>query len=184
VHFSFADGRVIADWPHVIELPVTARDRMLGLLQEMLDEWRQRPVLHQEVTAALFVRVLATYCRHAGHVATHEPVGRRTDRHVQRALAYMQQHIAGKSDVAEIAKNAGLSTAYFCRVFRQYTGHSPHEYLIRMRLEKAKELLYDPQMNCSLAALRSGFSSVHLFSRAFRRYEGQTPTQWIANHLR
>jgi AraC family transcriptional regulator len=96
----------------------------------------------------------------------------------------MHQHLAEPIGVPGIAKSAGLSVCHFCHVFRQYTGRSPHEYLVRMRLEKAKELLYDPRMNCSLAALQSGFSSVHLFSRAFHRYEGQTPTQWIAKNLR
>jgi AraC family transcriptional regulator len=134
--------------------------------------------------AALFVQVLAVYGRHSDRPSAHEAVSQRTERNVRSALAYMHQHLAEPIGVPGIARSAGLSVFHFCHVFRQYTGRSPHEYLVRMRLEKAKELLYDPRLNCSLAALQSGFSSVHLFSRAFRRYEGQTPTQWIAKNLR
>lgn len=77
-----------------------------------------------------------------------------------------------------MAKAVNTSTFYFCKLFKKETGLNFTEYLSRVRIEKAKNLLLNPNLRISEVAFDVGFQSLTHFNRIFRRIAGESPTQY------
>jgi AraC family transcriptional regulator len=77
--------------------------------------------------------------------------------------------------LAELAQVAGMSSFHFAREFKRTTGTTPHQYLIKFRIERAKALLAKRDLPLIEVSLRSGFSHQSHFTRLFRRVTGTTP---------
>ena len=78
---------------------------------------------------------------------------------------------------------AGLSTAHFSQMFRKSTGESPHQFVLRHRVERAKELLRAPDARVLDVALACGFKRQQHFARIFRRVCGASPTEYRRERL-
>jgi AraC family transcriptional regulator len=77
-----------------------------------------------------------------------------------------------------LARSCGLSVSHFARCFKQSLGVSAHRYLIRLRVEAAKERLATADSALSEIALECGFSDQAAFSRTFGSMVGSTPGRW------
>ena len=71
-----------------------------------------------------------------------------------------------------------MSVRYFCKVFKQSIGMTFTDYLNRLRIEKAKNLLANPHKHISEIAFEVGFESLSQFNRSFKRITGETPTRF------
>lgn len=101
---------------------------------------------------------------------------------VQRMQDYILEHIDEEITLADLAKEALFSPWYAHRLFKDFTGLSPAEYIRKIRLtDAAKQIKND---NCRIidAAMRMGFDSVDGFTRAFVREFGMTPSTYKNNH--
>jgi AraC family transcriptional regulator len=98
----------------------------------------------------------------------------------RRVLAYMEEHLAATVSLADLATLAGTSVRHFGRAFRATTGHSPHQYLLLQRVERAKSLLADRDLPLADIAQAVGFADQSQFTRTFRRYAGITPAAYRA----
>src|SRR2546426_4648811 len=93
----------------------------------------------------------------------------------RRVLEYMDAHFDEPLTLESLARVAGLSVHHFARAFRQSTGEPPHQFLLRRRIERATEMLKQPELSLSEIALAVGFSDHSHFARHFRRLVGMTP---------
>lgn len=98
---------------------------------------------------------------------------------VARALKTMQSDYAGKLDVEHLASTARMSTSAFHRAFKEITSDSPMQYLKKVRLTKARDFIVQEKMKAYIAADKVGYESSSQFSREFKRYFGQSPTQMM-----
>ena len=96
----------------------------------------------------------------------------------RRATELLAGHLDGSVRLATLAGECGLSASHFARSFRQSFGTSPHNYLIRQRVERAKQLLSDSRCPLSDVALHTGFADQAAFSRTFKAVVGSSPGQW------
>lgn len=107
------------------------------------------------------------------------------DSKLSAAVQQLKRKLVDTSDSAvsftEIAGQCGMSRSYASRLFTREMGISPHEFLTRKRIEKAKDRLMKSQVNITGAALDSGFCDPSHFSRVFKRYVGVSPKKWIAS---
>ena len=71
-----------------------------------------------------------------------------------------------------------MSRYHFCRLFSKSTGISPHQYLIKSRIERAKELLLQKHQSVADVALQVGFTSQSNFTRHFKKLVGATPRKF------
>jgi AraC family transcriptional regulator len=78
----------------------------------------------------------------------------------------------------EMAQSVGLSTAHFARMFRKSTGETPHQFVLRQRLERAKAMLLDPDARVLDVALACGFKTQQHFAQVFREVWGASPTEY------
>jgi AraC-like DNA-binding protein/ligand-binding sensor protein len=96
------------------------------------------------------------------------------------AVTRAKQFIARNQDnaicLATVAKAVNTSTFYFCKLFKRATGLTFTDYLARVRVEKAKTLLLDPNRRVSEIAYDIGFQSLTHFNRVFKAITGQSPS--------
>lgn len=141
--------------PDHVLLANAAITHLLGLL------WSVDAALHRsgDVSTAL-----------AGHTRL-EPV-----------LAYIADHFSTPLTLAELAVVAGVSPTHLCHLFRNAVGLSPFQYLQRYRMRRARVLLGTTDLVVADVGRRVGFADPAYFSRAFRRLEGMTPSQYRELH--
>jgi AraC family transcriptional regulator len=97
---------------------------------------------------------------------------------LKRVLAYIDERADENLRLAELAKAAGMSMFHFAKLFKQSTGHSPHRYALRRRMEKAKQLLREEDASVLEISVRTGFVDQRHFTKVFRRFTGLTPTAY------
>lgn len=96
-------------------------------------------------------------------------------RQLQCAIDYIKSHLHENLQLAKIAEVTGFSTAYFCTLFRQSMGVTPHQYVLQQRIECAKLLLQQSQLELADIAIQCGFANQSHFTRHFRQIVGATP---------
>lgn len=99
---------------------------------------------------------------------------------LQRALKYMQDHLDERLTLEDLAGTVRLSPDHFLRSFTAVMGHTPHQWLTSLRIEKAKDMMLDSGAPMTEIALSLGFSSSAHFSSRFKQLTGIAPSQWRA----
>jgi AraC family transcriptional regulator len=94
---------------------------------------------------------------------------------LRRVMDYMADNYELDLSLSDLAGEAGVSPFHFAREFKRSTGHAPHQYLIKLRVERAKNLLAESRLPIVEVGLRTGFGSQSHFTRLFRRLTGTTP---------
>lgn len=97
---------------------------------------------------------------------------------VRKVTAYMREHLDEPIGLDVLADLAGLSRFHFCTAFRQATGATPHAWLVNRRIERARQMLSDPEMPVTEVALAVGYETPSSFAAAFRKITGTTPSAW------
>ena len=126
------------------------------------------------------LRLLASFAQHLSIVANElmikqtavEPIA------VTKARAFIAEHLGEELSLEQVARAAGMSPFYFCKVFKAGTGVTFTDYVARARVEHTKQLLLNPNTRVSEAAYEAGFQSLSQFNRVFRRIEGQAPSTY------
>jgi AraC-like DNA-binding protein len=102
---------------------------------------------------------------------------------ITRAKEFILEHQADDLSLARVAKAVNTSTFYFCKMFKKVTGINFTDYLSRVRIEKSKNLLLNPNLRICEIAFEVGFQSLTHFNRVFKKILGQSPTQYRAQLL-
>lgn len=97
---------------------------------------------------------------------------------ITRAKQFIEEHQTEELRLADVAKAVNTSTFYFCKMFRKVTGLNFTDYVSRVRIEKSKNLLLNPNLRISEIAYEVGFQSLTHFNRVFKRLLGQSPTEY------
>ncbi|MGH9882552.1 MAG: helix-turn-helix domain-containing protein [Pyrinomonadaceae bacterium] len=105
-------------------------------------------------------------------------VGGLTGHKLRLVLEFIDANYARELNLTELAEVAGMSTFHFAREFKRATSTTPHQYLIKLRIERAKELLSRSEMPLVDVGFQAGFSHQSHFTRLFRRLTGTTPQSY------
>ena len=97
---------------------------------------------------------------------------------LNRVLEYVNANLSDRLVLGELAKVAGINVYHFARAFKQSTGESPHQYVLRRRIEQARELLGHSQVSIIETSARTGFVDQSHFSKVFRRIVGVSPSEY------
>jgi len=136
-------------------------------------------VLEEDHYAAC-IRLLEIFAKHLGECANHL-IQQRTQTEplsVKRARTYIAEHAEDDLSLARIAKAVNVSANYFSTLFKQATGLNFADYVARVRIEKTKNLLLNPNLRISEIAFEVGFQSLSQFNRSFRRIAGVSPKEY------
>lgn len=94
-----------------------------------------------------------------------------------RILDLINSDLSANLSLSFLAETAGLSEYHFLRLFKQSTGATPHQYVLRQRIERAKQLLLETELSVTEIAFLLGFATPAHFAQQFRRQTGVPPTE-------
>lgn len=97
---------------------------------------------------------------------------------VAAAITYLREHLHEQIQIPDLVKHLGFSRARMFEMFKLETGLTPNDYLQRLRVERAKELLKTTRKSVTEIALNTGFTSGQYFCTVFRRYAGISPVSY------
>ena len=97
---------------------------------------------------------------------------------LRRVVELVHEKIEDEVTLDELAESAGLSPAHFSQMFRKSTGESPHQFVLRRRIERAKEMLRAAEARVLDVAVACGFKTQQHFARVFRKLCGASPTEY------
>lgn len=97
---------------------------------------------------------------------------------ITKAKQYIREHHTEELSLGQVAAAVHMSIFYFCKQFRKVTGVTFTEFVSRTRIEKAKNLLLNPNLRISEIAYEVGFQSLTHFNRVFRKVVGESPTTY------
>ena len=97
---------------------------------------------------------------------------------ITRAKRFIEDHHREDLSLSQVAASVHTSLFYFCKLFKRHTGVSFTEYVSRVRTEKAKRLLLNPNLRVSEIAYEVGFQSLTHFNRVFKRILHESPTEY------
>lgn len=152
-------------------------DDIPRLFERIIEEEAERQPSFEHISACLVQELIFTVSR---KVSIHEQVAQMNPREqvLYASFNLLHRNYARKLTVQELAAHAGLSVSRYTSVFKQYTGLSPQQYLIRYRLQKAKDLIRHTQLSIRQIASLTGFDDQLYFSRLFRKYEHLSPLEY------
>jgi YesN/AraC family two-component response regulator len=101
---------------------------------------------------------------------------------ITKARRYIEEHHSEELSLSQVAQAVHTSVFYFCKLFRKVTGVTFTEFVSRTRVEKAKNLLLNPNLRVSEIAFEVGFQSLTHFNRVFKKIVGESPTEY-RSHL-
>jgi len=107
-----------------------------------------------------------------------------TPARLRRVTQLVHAKIEDELSLDEMAESAGLSAAHFSQVFRKSTGETPHQFVLRHRIDRAKEMLRSTEGRVLDVAVACGFKTQQHFARVFRRMCGASPTEYRQEFLR
>ena len=97
---------------------------------------------------------------------------------LRRVMELVDARIEDDLSLDKLAEAAGLSPAHFSQMFRKSTGESPHQFVLRHKVERAKEMLRAAEQSVLDVAVACGFKTQQHFARVFRRNCGVSPTEY------
>jgi len=97
---------------------------------------------------------------------------------MKRVTDHVDAHLSRRITLADMAAAAGLTRMHFAAQFRAASGMRPHDFVLQRRIERAQELLRDPELALVDVALSVGFQTQAHFTTVFKRFAGQTPHRW------
>lgn len=112
-----------------------------------------------------------------------QPETNPTSRALHQAREFIDDHFSHPLDLDQISEHAHFSRYHFIRLFRRAYYETPHEYLTRRRIEKAKELLALSELSVTEICFEVGFESLGSFSALFHKMVGWSPSVYRARSL-
>lgn len=161
---------------------MTERNAFLVSLLRHIARVAQRPDLN-----SVHVESLALACLHEArnlglqHMARQPQASPRSGLsafHTKQLVRYIDERLGTDIRLIDLANLVGLSPYYFSRSFTVAFGVSPYHYILRRRIERAKEMILKRDANLLEIAISVGFAGSSQFSRAFRKIAGTTPSNW------
>jgi len=148
---------------------------LLALAEEVRTDNPSGPLYAETLGAAVAAQLLRTQLPVSGERRGPNGLGAII---LRRLFDYVEDHLAEQIRLRDLAAIAGMSTFQLVRRFKDETGLPPHQYVTRRKIERAKQLLSEPDSSVLEVALACGFASPSHFAQAFRLVTGITPKDY------
>jgi len=151
--------------------------RLLQIVQWLLIELHEQQIgssLYLEsLTTILKVHLLRSYCAIEQNIPNYQ--GGLAQHKLRQAIAFINENLDRDLKLIEMANLAAMSPYHFARMFKQSTGSTPYQYLVRQRLTKAKELLRYSNLAIADIGYEVGYKNPSHFAKVFRRHIKVSP---------
>jgi AraC-like DNA-binding protein len=162
-----------------IENPIFSCDPTLDASIEhcfgQMFEARNKSVSRDLKLLGLLYSFLATVVDASGQEAVHEKSENVKEQYVKMALDFIETHYSHNMSIESLADELKLNRKYMSKIFKDEIGLTPQEYLIRLRMNKACELMKNPSLGIGEISYSVGYNDQLLFSRMFKKNLGASP---------
>jgi AraC family transcriptional regulator len=152
----------------------------VALTRQVLAELYAPPSPDREVYVGALVNALKAHILRGPATGHHDDIP--TSAFSSYRLHTIMNSVLSKPEanhsLEEMAAQAGITPSHFCRVFRKATGVTPHQYVMKAKLDRAQQMLTQSELSLATIADFMGFTSQSHFTRAFRQYSGATPSDY------
>jgi AraC-like DNA-binding protein len=156
-------------------------DYLLSLFQQVIDVVRTGRVGYNQVAASITSQVLAAIYRISQEqVESGDP---KID-FINEAKFLLRESLEEKVNMQHLIKRIPMSYSSFSKIFKETTGESPNQYHLHLRLAKAKDLLISTRLKIDEIAGQTGFTSIHYFSKIFKKKQGISPTAFRLKNIK
>jgi AraC-like DNA-binding protein len=155
-------------------------ERLLGLFEELFGVVADQEPYYQMRAGSLVMRLLAEILARSRRAEQRDDAGRL----VERAKFLMAEKVYGVLSVDGIGEDLGVPQTKFYDAFKAYTGLTPYQYFIQLKVNRAKELLSLGACSVKEAAFKLGFDDPYYFSRLFKKKTGTSPSDWASKRGR
>ena len=148
-----------------------------------MEEERTQEVrtLEKSLDGCMDQEQIIAFCLHHCRQMIENCIGRKTEKNsraVRKVQAYLKEHIRDEINLEKIAAQVGLTGAYISTIFKKETGMTPTNYLIQLRIEKAKELIRTTDLTINEVAYAVGYVDARYFSKLFIKIVGIKPVEY------
>ena len=154
-----------------VGIRITLYDAIKNACKIALDE---RPAHQQQLAGYIFLVVSSIYAYSKQAPFIDSP----DSECINTAQKFMREHTSKNLRMEDVAKHAGMGYSKFRKLFRDYTGFSPQQYFLNLKLEESKDLLLNTSLSSKEIAYRLGFDTATYFNRIFRQHYKQTPIEF------
>lgn len=162
---------IFANTPAVIQCGF--REEIIDTFYKIFDLLRLEEPGYQQIASGWVVKLL-------GHLVAIEKQknfsGKRIEEVVRKIRFYMQEHVEDNIHLPTLAQQHHIAYPYFRKMFKKYTGVSPHQYILELKIMRAKEMLLTTERSVKEISAILGFQSIYYFSRLFKQKTGSSPT--------
>ncbi len=162
--------------PELWLIPLGNSARVVSDFENLLAARQSTYNLDAFINAANQLRAILTYIALLQPMARHQDAGGRFD--LERVHSLMQESVHGQLDLAHLAEAVNLSKYHFIKKYKQLTGATPIDHFIRLKIERACQLLDVSCKNISEVAAETGYQDAYYFSRAFKKVMGISPSDY------
>ena len=167
-------GRFFTREEPLIHIGVSAT--VVGLYEDLLGFAQREKSGCQQMSSGIVLHILgAVYYKRKNQAFTNNTYV--VDK-INQARIMMKERCEGDLSCEEVARRLGLGYSWFRRMFRQYTGVPPAQYMLQQKILRAKELLSATDLNISEIAYRLHFENPGQFATSFRKKTGMTPSDF------
>jgi AraC-like DNA-binding protein len=151
------------------------KEEFLDTFLKIFDLVRKEQPGYQQIASGMVIKLL-------GYIISFEKQkgfsGKPISRVIESIRFEMKQNMEKELDLNELAKQHHVSYSFFRKMFKKYTGVSPGQYHLQLRITRAKELLISTNKSVKEISYELGFQSIYYFSNMFKKKEGCTPTHF------
>ncbi len=157
-------------------LPVGIHESMLHLMLEIIEKTKNEKTGYQPMVAGIVLHLLGQI--HSRTKQNNFKAEDITESIIHKARIIFRTNIDRDISIENIAEELNVSYAWFRKAFKAYSGIAPHQYLLQLKIEKAKTLLADHSKQVKEIAFGLNFKSSFYFSKLFKEKTGLSPEQF------
>lgn len=187
-HWIGFDGEMARRWlrhkffsPKNPVIKISAEDTVLATFSRMMQSIRANRSALQQILAGATDNLMGLFysAQQAQPAADSQNANA-----IELAIARIQNEFERDLNMKLLARELGVGYSWFRHTFATHTGLSPHQYLLELRLVRARSLLVETKLSVKEIAMQTGFGDEFYFSRLFRQKLNLTPSQWRDRKLK
>ena len=160
-------------------LYVGFQESLLKLFFEIVQSVKDEKTGHQQVSAANTILMLSKIL---SVVRNQEFAGKSIELTIRKACLFFRENLNTNVNIEKLAADLNVGYSYFRQMFRKYTGISPTQYHLSLRIQKAKDLLVSSDQSFKEISIDLGFESYFYFSRIFKEKTRESPQEFRKAH--
>lgn len=145
----------------------------IKLWNKIIAEIQVKRLCYESIVEGILIQLLGTMGR-----SIYEETQNTTTGYIQQIIEEIHKSNYNPLMIKDYAKQCNMSVCWFINSFKQFTGMTPQQYIIQMKVNKAKGLLMETQLNIGEIADLLGFQNAFYFSRVFKKATGVSPKEW------